>query len=129
VQTFETPVIAIRSCFRCGSDFRRNAGNRICPSCRVETAKLKKPLNPELSFREKQLVNLVSQGKLNKQIAYELHLTEGTVKEYMNRIFRKLGTSNRTELAVWALTRRMQDLLGSDQRERASVGELNAIPG
>ena len=47
----------------------------------------------------------MSQAKLNKEIAHELHLTEGTVKEYLNRIFRKLGMSNRTELAVWALTR------------------------
>jgi DNA-binding NarL/FixJ family response regulator len=33
-----------------------------------------------------------------------LHLTEGTVKEYLNRIFRKMGATNRTELAVWAVT-------------------------
>jgi DNA-binding NarL/FixJ family response regulator len=32
-----------------------------------------------------------------------LHLSEGTIKEYLNRIFRKLGMTNRTELAVWAL--------------------------
>jgi two-component system, NarL family, nitrate/nitrite response regulator NarL len=64
----------------------------------------KKPLSPKLSFREKQVVDLVSQAKLNKEIAHELHLTEGTIKEYLHRIFRKLGTANRTELAVWALT-------------------------
>jgi DNA-binding NarL/FixJ family response regulator len=48
-------------------------------------------------------VKLVAEAKLNKEIAYELHLTEGTIKEYLNRIFRKLGLTNRTELAVWAL--------------------------
>jgi two-component system nitrate/nitrite response regulator NarP len=64
----------------------------------------KKPLNPKLSFRERQVVDLVSQSKLNKEIAHELHLTEGTIKEYLHRIFRKLGTKNRTELAVLALT-------------------------
>lgn len=63
-----------------------------------------KVLNPKLSFREKQVVGLVSQAKLNKEIAFELHLTEGTIKEYLNRIFRKLEITNRTELAVWALT-------------------------
>jgi len=61
-------------------------------------------LNPDLSFREKQVVNLVCKAKLNKEIAHELHLAEGTIKEYMNRIFRKLGVSNRTELAMWAVT-------------------------
>jgi DNA-binding NarL/FixJ family response regulator len=56
-----------------------------------------------LSFREKQIVDLVSQAKLNKEIAHELHLTEGTIKEYLNKVFRKLGVKNRTELAVWSL--------------------------
>jgi DNA-binding NarL/FixJ family response regulator len=93
-----------RNCFRCGSDFRQDGRSRICSSCRQQTAISAKLLNPRLSFREKQVVTLVSQGKLNKEIAHELHLTEGTVKEYLNRIFRKLGKSNRTELAVWALT-------------------------
>ena len=104
------PVGLLRSCFRCGSDFRRDGGDRICPRCRIETTSRKKRLNPQLSFRERQVVRLVSQAKLNKEIAHELHLTEGTVKEYLNRIFRKLGTSNRTELAVWALTHPMYEV-------------------
>jgi len=53
-------------------------------------------------------VDLVRQAKANKEIAYQLHLSEGTVKEYLNRIFRKLAVTNRTELAVWALTHRME---------------------
>jgi len=59
-----------------------------------------------LSCREKQVVKLIQQAKLNKEIAYELNLTEGTIKEYLNRIFRKLGVKNRTELAIWAFTQR-----------------------
>ena len=101
------PVTALRSCFRCGRDFRRDGGERICPTCRTPKPG-KKPLNPKLSFREKQVVSLVSQAKLNKEIAYELHLTEGTIKEYLNRIFRKLGMTNRTEVAVWMLTHQTQ---------------------
>ena len=93
----------LRNCFRCGREFRSDGGDRICSGCRSPKAS-KRLLNPSLSFRERQVVNLVCQAKLNKQIAYELHLSEGTIKEYMNRIFRKVGASNRTELAVWALT-------------------------
>ena len=59
-------------------------------------------VNRDLSFREKQIIELVQQAKLNKEIAHELHLTEGTIKEYLNRIFRKVGVTNRTQLAVWA---------------------------
>ncbi len=44
---------------------------------------------------------MVAEGKLNKVIEFELHLTEGTIKEYLVKIFRKTGVSNRTELAIW----------------------------
>jgi DNA-binding NarL/FixJ family response regulator len=77
-------------------------GERICMSCRAPRGG--KRLNSTLSFREKQVVRLVAKAKLNKEIALELHLTEGTIKEYLNRIFRKLALTNRTELAVWAIT-------------------------
>jgi len=93
----------LRNCFRCGREFRGESGKRVCPNC-AAPKDIKKPLNPSLSFRERQVVELICKAKLNKEIAYELHLTEGTVKEYLNRIFRKVGASNRTELAVWALT-------------------------
>jgi len=56
----------------------------------------------ELSLRERQVVNLIRQAKANKEIAYELRLTEGTIKEYLFIIFKKVGVKNRTELALWA---------------------------
>lgn len=94
----------VRNCFRCGKEFRRDAGgDRVCLRCRSPRLG-KGPLTPKLSFREQQVVDLVSQGKLNKEIAHKLHLTEGTIKEYLNRIFRKLGVTNRTQLAVWSLS-------------------------
>ena len=61
-------------------------------------------MHRHLTLREKQIVDLVRQAKLNKEIAYLLHLSEGTIKEYLNKIFRKLEVKNRTELAVWSLT-------------------------
>jgi DNA-binding NarL/FixJ family response regulator len=93
----------VRDCGRCGNDIPRYSSGRVGPDCR-NPGSIDKPLNPSLTFREKQVVHLVCKAKLNKEIAYELHLTEGTIKEYLSRIFRKVGTSNRTELAVWALT-------------------------
>lgn len=99
-----TPNSSLHSCCRCGTEFRAGHGANICSMCRAPKLRGQKALNPKLSFREKQVASLVSQAKLNKEIAFELHLTEGTIKEYMNRIFRKLGISNRTALAVWAVT-------------------------
>ena len=95
----------LRNCCRCGVEFPHDGGGRICPACKSPKP-VKRLLNPRLSFRERQVVTLVAEAKLNKEIAFELHLTEGTIKEYLNRIFKKLGMSNRTELAVWTITHR-----------------------
>jgi DNA-binding NarL/FixJ family response regulator len=96
-------VVTKKNCFRCGADFLSSEGERVCVNCRRPQASPRE--NRQLSFREKQVVELVSQGKANKQIAFELLLTEGTIKEYLNRIFRKVEVTNRTELAIWALRR------------------------
>ncbi|HUB82463.1 MAG TPA: LuxR C-terminal-related transcriptional regulator [Bryobacteraceae bacterium] len=91
----------LRTCYRCGQEFPANDRERVCAECRKPRER-KPGLNKSLSFRERQIVELVQQARLNKEIAYELHLTEGTIKEYINRIFRKIGVTNRTELAIWA---------------------------
>ncbi len=44
-----------------------------------------------LSSRERQIAKLIREAKSNKEIAFELCLTVGTVKEYLYHIFRKLG--------------------------------------
>ena len=91
----------LKSCFRCGLEFRGNIKERVCLACRKPLER-RAEVNRGLSVREKQIVELVQQAKPNKEIAYDLHLSEGTIKEYLNRIFRKLRVSNRTELAIWA---------------------------
>ena len=100
-------IPTLRNCPRCGTDFRSDGTERICHACRRPEGECR-PIRPDLSFREKQVVDLVRQAKPNKEIAYQLHLSEGTVKEYLNRIFKKLRVSNRTELAVWAMTHRAE---------------------
>jgi two-component system, NarL family, nitrate/nitrite response regulator NarL len=56
-----------------------------------------------LSPRESQLVNLLTTGLKNKEIAGTLFLSEGTVKVYMSRLFKKLGVKDRFELALYGL--------------------------
>jgi len=90
-----------RTCYRCGAYFPAGAGERICPACRKPRWSTGKEVTP----REKQVIELVAMGKANKEIARELRLTEGTVKEYLTRIFCKVGVTNRVELTLWALER------------------------
>ena len=99
--------IVLKNCHRCGQEFRSDYKDRICSVCRRPKDRESTPLSQHLSFREKQIVDLVCQARQNKEIAYQLHLSEGTIKEYLNRIFRKISVKNRTELAVWALTQRV----------------------
>ena len=51
-----------------------------------------------LSKRELEVAECAAQGQSNKQIADQLHLSEHTVKNYLFRIFDKMGVSNRYEL-------------------------------
>jgi len=69
----------------------------------VEPKYVGKALGP----REKQIVGLVCQAKANKEIAFDLHLSEGTIKVYLASIFKKLGVQNRTQLALWAIMNEM----------------------
>ena len=59
--------------------------------------------NTLLTRREQSLVDLVAQGRTNREISRELNLSEHTVRNYLFRIFNKLGTSNRLELALYAI--------------------------
>jgi len=57
-----------------------------------------------LTKREEDLVRLAAEGLTNRDIAQQLNLSEHTVKNYMFRIFDKLGVSNRVELVLYALS-------------------------
>jgi len=56
-----------------------------------------------LAPRERQLIVLLAQGLKNKEIAYTLGITEGTVKVYLRRLFEKTGANDRLDLALFGL--------------------------
>lgn len=71
-----------------------------------------------LTKRELGLVQLVAEGRTNRDISRELNLSEHTVRNYLFRIFNKLGTSNRLELALYVINQREGNgnhLVGTDQ--------------
>ena len=61
-----------------------------------------------LSEREKQVVELISQGFKNKEIAERMFISEQTVKNHLHNIFDKLGVSDRLELALYAIHKNLQ---------------------
>lgn len=56
-----------------------------------------------LTQREEEILRLLARGRANKEIAEQLYLTEGTVKNYISRIYAKLGARDRTQAALWAV--------------------------
>ncbi|MFN8654887.1 MAG: response regulator transcription factor [Candidatus Obscuribacterales bacterium] len=52
--------------------------------------------------RELEVLQLLGQGKSNKEIAQKLFITEGTVKNHITRILSQLNVRSRTEAALWA---------------------------
>jgi len=64
----------------------------------------------ELSDRELCIVRSLAAGQTNKCIANHLNITEATVKVNLKAILRKLGASNRTQVAIWALQNNLKPL-------------------
>ncbi|HEV2577642.1 MAG TPA: response regulator transcription factor [Acidobacteriaceae bacterium] len=58
-----------------------------------------------LSERERQILKLVNTGHSSTEIAHELHLSEGTLRNYLSEIISKLGATNRTDAARIAHSR------------------------
>jgi DNA-binding NarL/FixJ family response regulator len=56
----------------------------------------------QLTQRQWEVLNCLREGKSNKQIAYELGLSEGTVKIHVTAIFKSLGVKNRTQAVIVA---------------------------
>jgi two-component system, NarL family, response regulator DevR len=59
-----------------------------------------------LSPQERKILDLIAEGKTNRQIAGELFLAEKTVKNYVSTLLHKLGFDRRTEAAVYVTQRR-----------------------
>ena len=56
----------------------------------------------ELTPQQFRVLQMLGSGKLNKQIGYELGVSEATIKAHMSAILRKLGASNRTQAVLMA---------------------------
>ncbi len=64
-----------------------------------------------LTGQERQVLVLIAAGKTNREIATELFLSEGTVRNYVSSILSKLNVSNRAEAAAYAIKHHLQDHL------------------
>ena len=78
--------------------------NWVIEAYRAQAAALVSPRNqPRLSPKEMAIITCITQGKRNKEIAFQLGTTEQVIKNYLRKIYDKLGVSDRLELALYCL--------------------------
>ena len=82
----------IKVCLIPLEEFESICGNKINDHCPIHLTK-----------REKEILNLVTQGKSNSEIGKELYLSEFTVKNYVSQIIEKLEVKNRIQATVKAI--------------------------
>ncbi len=66
--------------------------------------------NSRLTKREIEVLKLITEGMLNKEIAHRLCISEKTVKNHVSNIFKKIEVSDRTQAAVFAIKNQIVEL-------------------
>jgi two-component system NarL family response regulator len=95
----DTPPEELANCVRTV----HAGGNYVSPTIGAKLAA--QATQTSLTFRELDVIKLIAQGRLNKEIADHLNITEGTVKSHTSALFTKLGAANRTEAVREAVRR------------------------
>lgn len=75
---------------------------------RMRSRKETEPVEP-LTPREKEVLAQLGKGASNKEIAYELSITERTARTHVSNILGKLGLASRTQAALWAVEHKLID--------------------
>ena len=76
----------------------------VIEAYRAQATSLTDPkIQPKLSKKELAIISCITRGMRNKEIAYQIGTTEQVVKNYLRKIYDKLGVSDRLELALYCL--------------------------
>jgi DNA-binding NarL/FixJ family response regulator len=113
-----------------GETWLDNRGvNWVIEAYRTQAAQLTSPRpKTRLSDKELLIVSCVTQGMKNKEIAHEVGTTEQVVKNYLRKIYDKLGVNDRLELALYCVHHRLLHgtKLGPEMLEEAAAAETVA---
>jgi len=76
----------------------------VIEAYRAQASSLTSPRSqPKLSKKELAIISCITRGMRNKEIAYQIGTTEQVIKNYLRKIYDKLGVSDRLELALYCL--------------------------
>lgn len=73
----------------------------------LTTPRLNAEVEVPLTQRESEVLKQLALGLTNKEIAQALHISYETVKEHVQHILRKIGVTDRTQAAVWAVRKQL----------------------
>jgi len=101
--------------------------NWVIEAYRSQAAQLTSPRpKTKLSDKELLIISCVTQGMRNKEIANEIGTTEQVVKNYLRKVYDKLGVSDRLELALYCIHHRLLQGSGKGQiPEEVAVSAAN----
>jgi DNA-binding NarL/FixJ family response regulator len=106
--------------------------NWVIEAYRAQASQLTSPRHQvKLGARELQIIAGVTQGLRNKEIALEVATTEQVVKNYLRKIYDKLGVSDRLELALYCMHHRLlENYSNRDAKTKTanSNGQAAAVP-
>ena len=99
----------------------------VIEAYRAQATTLTNPrLQPRLSPKELSIIGCVTQGMRNKEIAYKIGTTEQVVKNYLRKIYDKLGVSDRLELALYCLHHQLlKQPMNNTPSPKGTVQEIN----
>ncbi len=96
--------------------------NWVIEAYRSQATALTSPrTQPRLSPKELAIITCITQGKRNKEIAYQLGTTEQVIKNYLRKVYDKLGVSDRLELALYCLHHQLHKKSAGTVPARASA--------
>ncbi len=99
----ELLIRSIRSCMSGGLSLEEQVAAKIVPRLLKHADKKPGRADPSLTSRELDIIREVGKGKSNQEIADELCLSLGTIKNHMTTILDKLQLRDRTQLAIYAI--------------------------
>jgi len=94
---------SIKSCLAGGMSIHNEVAPKLMSKLLAETKSEQVMQHYPLTDREKEIVQHIGLGKTNKEIAGELFLSVGTVKNHITQILTKLELRDRTQLAIFAV--------------------------
>jgi len=98
-------IDAIRKVAAGDSAWTRDELRRVTGA--LATPRLAADVEVPLTQRESEVLRQLAYGLTNKEIAQALHISYETVKEHVQHILRKIGVTDRTQAAVWAVRKEL----------------------